>query len=252
MRIGFFGDSFVYELSNPHSWYYNYVTYLKLIKDHYNAEVVNLGVGGSSYWDSIIKQFPPHENNLPDVCVFCWTDSGRVYHPKVRNLGSWLLNKHDWKDTHYKHLLNYKEYRAGREYFTHLHDYEKSQRESIAAFYHFDREVLSKIQNKTKIIHLWSFGVTNKWEQENPWYPSNVNYIYRWQSGTEIRPSLKCFSAIGRTTLNDNMSANHLGSTLNNKLVADMIIEAIDNHDNGRLIIKDAMWEQHQTNPTAC
>ena len=105
MRIGFFGDSFVYELSNPHSWYYNYVTYLKLIKDHYNAEVVNLGVGGSSYWDSIIKQFPPHENNLPDVCVFCWTDSGRVYHPTVRNLGSWLLNKHDWKDTHYKHLL---------------------------------------------------------------------------------------------------------------------------------------------------
>ena len=47
------------------------------------------------------------------------------------------------------------------------------------------------------------------------------------------------------------MSANHLGSTLNNTLVADMIIEAIDNHDNGRLIIKDAMWEQHQTNPTA-
>ena len=250
MRIGFFGDSFVYELSNPHSWYYNYVTYLKLIKDHYNAEVVNLGVGGSSYWDSIIKQFPPHENNLPDVCVFCWTDSGRVYHPKVRNLGSWLLNKHDWKDTHYKHLLNYKEYRAAREYFTHLHDYEKSQRESIAAFYHFDREVLSKIQNKTKIIHLWSFGVTNKWEQENPYYPSNVNYIYRWQSGTEIRPSLKCFSAIGRTTLNDNMSANHLGSILNNKLVADMIIDAIDNHDNGRLIIKDAMWEQYQTNST--
>ena len=250
MRIGFFGDSFVYEMSNPHSWYYKYDTYLKRIKNHYNADIINLGVGGSSYWDTIIKQFPLHADNLPDVCVFCWTDFSRVYHPKVRNLGSWLLMKQEWKDIHLNQLLNYKEYRAGREYFTHLYDHEKSQRESVAAFYHFDGEVLSKIQHKTKIIHLWSFGVPINGSGD-PFYPSNIDYIYRWQTGTEIRPSLKCFSAIGRDTLNDNLAANHLGSTLNNTLVADVIIDAIDNHANGQLLVKDAMLEQYRTNPPA-
>ena len=73
-----------------------------------------------------------------------------------------------------------------------------------------------------------------------------MNYIYRWQTGTEIRPSLKCFSSIGKNTKNDDMAANHLGSSLNNRLVADMIIEAIDNHSNNQLLVKNAMWEQYQ------
>jgi hypothetical protein len=198
----------------------------------------------------MLKQFPLFENNLPDVCIFCWTDPSRIYHPKVRNIGVWTTMKRVWKDMHYTHLLNYKEYRAAKDYFTYLYDPTKSHQEMVSSFYYYDREVLAKLQNKTKIIHLWSYGVTNKWEEENPYYPSNINYIYRWQSGTEIRPSLKCFSAIGKTTPNDNMSANHLGSTLNNKLVANMIIEAIDNHRNGSLLIKDAMLEQHRTDST--
>jgi len=247
MKIGFFGDSFVFEMSNPHSWYYKYDTFIKRIKNHYNAEIVNLGVGGSSYWDVILKQFPPHLNNLPDVCVFCWTDFSRVYHPTVRNIGTWTTLKRKWKDIHYNHILNRKELNAGREYFNHLYDHEKSLKESVSAFYHYDREVLAPIQHKTKIIHLWSYGVPTVWDQEDPYYPSNIDYIYRWQTGTEVRPSLKCFSPIGRNTLNDDMSANHLGSTLNNTLVADSIIEAIDNHANGQLIVKDAMWEQYRT-----
>jgi hypothetical protein len=247
MKIGFFGDSFVFEMSNPHSWYYKYDTYLKLVKDHYAADIVNLGVGGSSYWDVMLKQFPPFENNLPDVCVFCWTDFSRIYHPSVRNLGIWTTLKRKWKDTHYSYLLNYKEIRASKEYFNHLYDHEKALKESVATFYHYDREILAPIQHKTKIIHLWSYGMFSNNLSPNPNIPSNIDYLYRWQTGTEIRPSLKCFSALGRNTLNDDMAANHLGSKLNNSLVANMIIEAIDNHSNGQLLVKDAMWEQYQT-----
>lgn len=243
MKIGFFGDSFVHEMSNPHSWYYKYDTFLKLIKDHYNAEIVNLGKGGSSYWDVMLQQFRPYENNLPDVSIFAWTDFSRVYHPTVRNIGMWTTEKHKWKDTHFSHVLNYKKIRAGKEYFTHLYDHEKAKQESIAAFYYYDREVLAPIQHKTKIIHLWSFGVPHIWDQENPYYPNNINYIYRWQTGTEIRPSLKCFSRVGRTTSDDDMAANHLGSIENNNLVSKIIIDAIDNHANGQLLIKDAMLE---------
>ena len=247
MKIGFFGDSFCMEASNLHSWYYKYETFIRQIEKHYSAEIVNLGVGGSSYWDVILKQFPPYATNLPDVCIFCWTDPSRIYHPTIRNIGIWTTMKRNWKDIHYTHLLNYKELHAAKEYFIYLHNYEKSQKEAVSAFYHYDREVLTALQHKTKIIHLWSFGSTINWEQEESWYPNNINYAYRWQTGMEIRPSLKCFSAIGKNTKNDDMAANHLGSSLNNRLVADMIIESIDNHANGQLLIKDAMWEQYQT-----
>jgi hypothetical protein len=247
MKIGFFGDSFVMEESNPHSWYNKYDTFIRQIKNHYSAEIVNLGVGGSSFWDVILKQFPSHLNNLPDVCIFCWTDPSRVYHPTVRNIGIWTTKKRDWKDIQFGQLLNHKEYNAGKQYFTYLYDYEKSQKESLSAFYYYDREVLASLQHKTKIIHLWSYGLPINWQQENPYYPSNINYVYRWQTGIEIRPSLKCFSSVGRDRLNDDMAANHLGSNLNNKLVADTVIEAIDNHSNGQLLVKDATWEQYQT-----
>ena len=252
MKIGFFGDSFCEVLTDLHSWHNKYTPYLKQIKHHYDAEIVHLGVGGSSIWDVIIKQFPPFQDNLPDVCVFCWTDPSRIYHPIVRNMGHWLTQKKNWKDINPRGLWNYKEYRAAREYFNHLYDHDKNIHECISAFYYFDREVLRSIQHKTKIIHLWSFGIPGHSKNNNPYYPSNITYIYDWLTGTEIRPSLNCFSVIGKDVPYENdLAANHLGSVLNNKLVSDLIIEAIDTHANGQLLIKDAMWEQSQTTQSA-
>jgi hypothetical protein len=161
------------------------------------------------------------------------------------------MAKQELKDFSLQKITNYKKYDAAREYFTHLFDFEKATKENIAAMYYFDREVLAPIQHKTKIIHLWSFGHTIAWDAVNPFFPSNIEYKYRWQTGVEVRPSLKCFSPIGRDTLEDGDAANHLGSELNNQLVADMIIEAIDNHTNGKLLVKDAMWEQYQTSRPA-
>ena len=236
MRIGFYGDSFVHEMRNIHSVYYNYTTYLTKIKNHYDAEIINLGVGGSSYWDVIIKQFPPAINDLPDVCVFCWTDASRIFHPTIRNIGSWVTMPFVLKDFHISRILNYKKYEAAKQYFTHFYDYNKHEYERLSALYHFDNVVLKPIENKTKIIHMWSFGNAIVWEQENPYYQENIRYPYRFQTGQEIRPSLKCFSTVGRNITDDNLSANHLGSEENNTMVANMIINAIDNHQNGSLI----------------
>lgn len=233
MKIGFYGESFCAELSNAHSWYHNYTPYTKKIKDHYSADIVNLGIGGSSYWDIMLKQFPPALDNLPDVCIFCWTHPSRIYHPSVRNIGYWVMNR----APDFTKLINYKKYNAAQQYFTHLYDEEKSEREQVSAFFHFDLTVLSQLHEKTKIIHLWSFGSTQQTDQENPYYPENIRYSYRWKHGHEIRPSLKCFSAIGRDTLNDDSAANHLGSEQNNTMVADMIISAIDNYSSGSLTV---------------
>jgi hypothetical protein len=232
MRIGFFGDSFVMEESNPHSWYHNYDTYIRRLKKHYNADIVNLGIGGSSYWDLMLKQFPPFLDNLPDVTVFCWTDSSRIYDPEVRNINMWTASTNLIKDFQLNKLLKYKKYKAAKDFFEHLHDHDKADREMVSALYYFDREVLAPIQDKTKIIHLWSFGKGIDWERKNVYTPDNVKYLYRWQTGVELRPSLKCFSPIGTLTDNDNLSANHLGSEENNSLVFNLIKNAIDDHSN--------------------
>ena len=234
MKIGFFGDSFVEELSNPHSWFHGYQTYLEIIKNHYNAEIVNLGQGGSSYWDVILKQFTPFMNDLPDVCVFCWTESSRLFHPTVRNIGPWLAGNSKHIDPIGK-LLNYKKYNAAKQYYMHLHDQQKAEQERLAALYYFDNVVLAPIQEKTKIIHLWSFGNVLKWEQENPYYPSNITYPYRWKTGHEIHPSLNCFTLIGCGNSESALAPNHFGSKENNTTVASILINTINNHKNGSL-----------------
>ena len=247
MKIGFFGDSFVAELSNFDSWYNNYDTYIKLLKNHYSAEIVNLGVGGSSYWDIIIKQFPKFQHNLPDVCVFCWTDPSRLYDPEVRSLNVYNATKHSIKDLHLYKLKNPQKWAAAEKYFKYLYDYEKSHLEMISAFTYFDQETLRPLQDKTKIIHLWSFGQAKIWQQEKVYYPKNIDYVYQWQTGTELRPSLKCFSSIGYNKEDDGPAANHLGSTENNHLVFDLIKKAIDTHKNGQCLDSsvslDAKWE---------
>ena len=247
MKIGFFGDSFVAELSNFDSWYNNYDTYIKLLKDHYSAEIVNLGVGGSSYWDLIIKQFPKFQNNLPDVCVFCWTDPSRLYDPEVRSLNAYNTTKHSIKDLHLYKLKNPQKWSAAEKYFKYLYDYEKAQLEMISAFTYFDHEVLRPLQDKTKIIHLWSFGQAKIWQDEKIYYPKNIDYVYQWKTGTEVRPSLKCFSSIGYDKADDGPAANHLGSIENNYLVYDLIKNAIDTHRNSQCVdyssILGARWE---------
>ena len=235
MKIGFFGDSFVMEESNPHSWYHNYDTYIRKIKKHYNADIVHLGHGGSSYWDVILNQFPKFEKDLPDVSIFCWTDPSRIFHPTVRNLGIWCTKPTPLKDITYTQLLNPKAYKAANDYFTYLHDENKSQREMLSALYYFDREVLKPLENKTKIIHCWSFGWPKPRPDTNIWFPSNIEYKYKWQTGVELRPSLRCFTPEGKDYV---ASPNHLGTKESNDAVAEMLITVIENHTNGKLMTR--------------
>lgn len=238
MKIGFFGDSYCMEESNAHSLLKGYETYIRKIKKHYRAEIVSLGHGGSSGWDLILNQFPKFENNLPDVCIFCWTDVHRLFHPKVRNIGQWVLFPEYKKDFYVKvvQFLNREKYSIAADYYTHIHDEKKAEREMLAAWYHFDMTVLKPLENKTKIIHLWSFGNIKNRNEDLSVIPEFVTYDYRWTTGTEIRPSLTCFRLEGPEF---HHSANHIGTDETNQMIADMIIDAIDNHQNGKLIIRE-------------
>jgi len=120
MKIGFFGDSFCEEMNNPHNLYHGYDTYLTVIKNHYKAEIIHLGHGGSSYWDCILKQFPSVD--IPDICIFTWTDYHRIYHPTVRNLTYGTTVELKLKDMRLSNILNYSVVDAAKRYFKFLYD----------------------------------------------------------------------------------------------------------------------------------
>ncbi len=202
MKIGFFGDSFCEELNNSHNVLHGYDTYLTKIKNHYSAEIVNLGHGGSSYWDVILKQF---SNNVPDVCIFTWTDYHRIYHPIVRNLTYGTTVDLRLKDIKLSNILNYSTVQAAKHYFKFLYDDDKSREEMISALYRFDREILANLKN-TKIIHLWCF-----------------DNLYDWQNG-QVLPIILHDLALGGSFI----APNHLDGDERNSTLADILINAID------------------------
>ena len=84
--IGFFGDSFCNRETNEHSMSHDYETYIRQVKNYYNADIVNLGFGGSSIWDLYLNQLKPFIEQPPDITVCVWTNAGRLYHRECRSL----------------------------------------------------------------------------------------------------------------------------------------------------------------------
>lgn len=208
MKIGFYGDSFCCEISNPHSILKSYDTYIKKLQKNYKAEIINLGVGGSSIWDVILQQFD--KNKVPDVCIFCWTDHNRLYHKKVRNMTLGSIENKKIKDVTLDDILHFNTILAAKKYFTLLHDEEKSRIEQLAALQYFDLNVLSNID--TTIVHLWSFDP-----------------VYKWQNGTTIDTPLINFVKPNQKGF-ETWAANHLGGDETNEKVFQIIRTMIDDH----------------------
>ena len=167
-KIGFFGDSFI---AHPlkDNW-------MGRIADLLDAEIVNTGIGGSSYWTAIIhftKNF--HKLKDLDYCIFAWTDPFRTYHSKGD------LNPVSAYDG------SSKKHKAAQMFYEELVEWNKERLNFQAVAYWLDHEYLSKM--KGKILHLWSFGDT-KVEPWNKAELKDINYLYTWKHGTEIRKPL--------------------------------------------------------------
>ncbi|SVA40352.1 uncharacterized protein METZ01_LOCUS93206, partial [marine metagenome] len=146
------------------------------IADLLDAEIVNTGIGGSSYWTAIIhftKNF--HKFKDLDYCIFAWTDPFRTYHSKGD------LNPVSAYDG------SSKKHKAAQMFYEELVEWNKERLNFQAVAYWLDHEYLSKM--KGKILHLWSFGDT-KVEPWNKAELKDINYLYTWKHGTEIRKPL--------------------------------------------------------------
>jgi hypothetical protein len=215
MKIGFFGDSFCAWNDTPVLPQKSYpTTYIKHIQNYYNAEIVNLGINGSSIYDLILLQIKPfiERNEYPDVCIFVWTNYARIFHRKIRNMAPTTLPK---LSACYHPVVN-----AANEYYTHLVDWELHEYQYKSALHYFDLNTLSNFPKETKIIHIWAF------EKK-----------YSWQNGKELTilnyKSLMDLAKEGREipiyTIDPEL--NHLDGDHKNILLFETIKTAIDNYE---------------------
>lgn len=229
--IGFFGDSYCAEVWNHHSVFNRYKTYMSLLSTEFDAQIVNVGHGGTSIWDTLLLQLTPfiEKNTVPDICVFVWTIPGRLFHREVRR-----LNRADTINPklHTFNPFKHKIWNAAKEYYTHLYDWEKEKVDYIAALRYIDQVVLPQLPDTTEIIHLWATGDTAEWSKDGV-RPSNIRYLHTWQNGKEIRPSLVTLSLYDAdiSTLDSDARANHLDGNFKNELVFDWIKKAITHSD---------------------
>ena len=226
MQIGLFGDSFCCENSG----------YIKNLENHYDAKIVSLGQSASSIWDLYLNQFKELKSH-PDVCIFIWTSPGKIYHKKHRNLNRGSV----WES---KLTKIHPVWRAAKQYYDHLSDHAKEELEYISFLHYFDNVILSQLPGTTKIIHLWSFGKIERFSEEQ-FEPSTSKFYYRWTNGVEVRPALASVSLIASNLEEMAGVSNHLDGYWKNKIVFEIIKDAIDNYSNGKLIDNTTMISEH-------
>lgn len=234
--IGFFGDSFAAEESNLHSWWNKYEPYTTKLAKHFDAKIVNLGHGGSSIWDALLIQLDPliKSNKVPDICVFVWTNPGRLFHKEVRR-----INHADalHPKIHTYSIFKHKIWAAAKEYYLHLYDHEQAELAHLAVMHYVDNVILPSLPKTTKVIHLWSSAQPKSWETQD-FHPDKIAYPYKWKNGVEIRPALISLSLCDHdvSILQIDKRANHLDGETKNTMLADWIKYAVDNYQDGLLL----------------
>jgi hypothetical protein len=227
--IGFFGDSFCNSLANSHSREQGYRTYIDLVSEHYQAEIVNLGHTGTSVWDTYLRQLLPliKQGRVPDICVFVWTNHSRMYHAKLRNINNSTA-------LHGQHTEDQAIWSAARAYYQHLDDEAKSHLEYCSFLYYLDYHLFKQLPKTTKLIHLWSFG-RNRYNRSGDFHPDSLTYDHQWSQGATIEPALISTALIGhRGTIHellDGPVANHIEGD-KNLMVFEWICRAIDQYSH--------------------
>ena len=117
--------------------------------------------------------------------------------------------------------------------------FRSEQLQYISALYYFDQEVLAKLEN-TKIIHLWAYADFD-FNNFDPFKLNNIEYLHRWKTGVEIRPSMITVSManVESKKLFADTRLNHLDGVEKNTIIFNWIKTAIDNYKQGTCLSFD-------------
>ena len=190
--IGFFGDSFCADTSTS-SWCNI------LAKKIGCGSPSHYGKMGESIWGTFMKfNHRIKTNTVPDICVFCWTEPYRLYHPKYTLTANIIPDaKHDPKI--YETLDNYWKY---------LHNYDKDEMAYSYSLQYYDQHVLSKV--KKKIVQLWSF---------KPFETAGKDAKIQLTSGKFLDYSLY---KISKEDKSPNKTVNHMSKEKNSEVATEL------------------------------
>lgn len=199
--IGYFGDSFCAG-REPESW-------CVLLAKKLDARITHWGEPGRSIWTTIIKfNKLEQQKKLPDICVFCWTEPYRLYHPNL------ILSA----NTQPLPDVNPRVYEALDQYWKYLHSYDKDELSYEYAIKWFDQMILPRVNKK--IIQMWSF---------KPFETAEKDAKIKLATGTFIDESMFAFSK--RDGQRDGWGPgmiNHM-TVLQNSEWADKVYDRIKN-----------------------
>ena len=200
ITLGFFGDSFCAG-REVDSW-------CVLLSKKLDARIVHWGEPGRSIWTTIM-QFNrlKDQNRLPDICVFCWTEPYRLYHPNL------ILSA----NTEPLEGVDPNVYKALDDYWKYLHSYDKDELAYRYAIQYFDQHVLSNVDKK--LVQMWSF---------RPFETAGKDAGIQLQSGTFVDESMFAFSkSAGEKDGWGIGTINHM-TVEQNKQWADKVYERIN------------------------
>ena len=234
--IGFFGDSYCSELKAEQgnkSFGTDWDTYIEIIRDRLNLEVVHLGQKGSSVWDLFLLQWKTFKENksLPDICIFLWTDPYRLFSRDWRKIS---INPRNY------FKIKNKEFRTSiSNYYKFIFDEELAILQHNSALHFFDHKVLSKYKKNTKFIHLRSTYPSTFFTEEQFLTNSILpQATYSFKNGINFTDTLYDFYR-DKQTLKHMGASNHIYGQENNEFLANKIICAINNYKNTTLSLYD-------------
>lgn len=232
MNIVGFGDSFImevpqYDIQYPH-------VYMNLLGKHYGVKTESRGVPGSGPWN-MFYDFINYDKPV-DIAIIAWSEILRLYHPRVQP-----LNTHNTVDTPITAPSPFKEvYEAARDTYKYLLDHDQKNWEMQALMCMFDEYIVNKYPN-TKFIQLPCFS---RYGQDKWWgelydniAPEQIEYFHDFKNCVEVRPCLMYLSKKDEypKVITKETRQNHLSLKMH-KLLADAIIDAIENYTPGRKV----------------
>lgn len=233
MKIVGFGDSFI--LGPPFPVETITDTYQVLIGNKYNTYPEFRGIGGTGPWHAFFDFINYFKNNTEkvDVVIMAWSEANRLYNPQLTHINA----DHAALATNNPQITFKDVFQAVQQYYDFIMDTEKQNYEIRGLMTMFDDMVLE--HPNTKFINLHSFGKLNKGEGWKDFDDGeNLRYHYKFKNCVEIRPCLIHLSRKegwpGDTKMHLETRDCHLSKTFH-KLLADTIIDAIDNYTPGKI-----------------
>jgi hypothetical protein len=232
--IAFVGDSFCSTIRKDH-WIRNgkkqaqpvlndpsRAAFPSVVADHYDLNLLAHGYGGKSWWYSrsqFLKQLAenPKIKDKLDAIVFCHTNHHRINSDAYYASSA---NHHQREDTSYLNEEDRQTSQAQVQWIKHLYDEEFQKWAQLNWFREISRE-----WSHIKQVHFHCFGSTD----------AQHNHLLVGQRFTtpliQISVAELAGSAreISSQLSNDSARANHL-SDANNRVLAKIIIDALDNY----------------------